>query len=373
MHQTILPSFSHLCKNFLQIVSVQPGGPADLAGIKPGDLICGAFGSSFSQSGEAHSILGPRREFGLAIERAEANGGALPLMVLKSAVGLTTVNVTLAAAGAFRPGYVRAGSPKYDALYETSCLNIHNRIMANGIDVFQHSWAGLALLGHPNWNDTTGAKPYRLSINKIKDAVVAHINSRAYAPEEGNLPDGTANPNAVDEGLGNWGNGSAAMFIAEYYAKTNDAAVLPAVQRAAELLANRIQWWKQPRSSPGATFQPEEAGMVGHGCVSGDYIHLGYGRGINIVGVHIAGGLSLCKAAGADSSVRPGDGHGVNAVHQWNDVTKSLDLNTVWNGTNYSVYSILNPTGTGQNVTPRQSFEYTFAIDHHYSRNATCR
>ncbi|MDB4804132.1 PA14 domain-containing protein, partial [Verrucomicrobia bacterium] len=100
--------------------------------------------------------------------------------------------------------------------------------------------------------------------------------------------------------------------LAEYKAKTGDASLMPILQRGAELMANRIQWWRQPPQhengyAPG--WNDGIAGMTGHGGVVGDYIHSGWGGGINMVGAHLFCGLGLAKRAGVDMSVRPRDGH----------------------------------------------------------------
>lgn len=296
-------------QNFVRVLSVTAGAPGAAAGLQVNDYIHGAFGEEFGRTGSS-GITGAEQDLGLAIERAEANGGVLPLKVLRVGVGDLVLPVILPAAGGFGPAYP-LGSSKFDAMFNQSCQRIHEKVQAGSVDVYLHSWGGLALLGHPNWNDTNGAKPYRNSINKIRDAAMTRLGTNAiYAPVEDKLLDGSANTNYVGSGLETWGLGSAAMFLAEYRAKSGDTNADWVLQRTAELLANRVQWWKQP--ALGTSYSPEGsqiAGMVSHGGVTGDYIHLGWGGGINIVGVHLFSGLALAKRAGANMSARPRDGH----------------------------------------------------------------
>jgi len=288
-------------ENFVRVTSLDPGAPGDAAGLEAGEL-----GKDFS---------GLVQDFGAAIERAEAGDGHLPLMVLRPGTGGLTVDVALPALGAMGPAYP-LGSAKFDSMYEAACAELHRRVMNDndGNLGYPTGFIGLCLLGHPNWNDTTGTKPYRLSINKIRDYYVGFVNDAIYAPVENKLLDDPLNPSDnpnYDGGTSNWKLGLAMMFLSEYRTKADDASVAPVIQRGAEVMANSIQWWKQPplNSNGYSPGYDTIAGMISHGGVTGDYIHLGWGGGINMTGVHIFAGLALAKRAGADMTVRPRDGH----------------------------------------------------------------
>lgn len=298
--------------NAARIVSLTTGAPGSLAGLQVGDYIYGAFGKTFTPTGSFH--YGFSQDLGFAVDRAEAADGVLPLMVLRPGTGGITVNVPLSAAGAFGPVYP-INSPKFDAMYESAVATLHNQAMnSNGNLGYFTGWTGLCLLGHPDWNANTGARPYRLSVNKIRDYVVGQLTSANYSPNEDKIinANGTLadNPNHRG-GMSNWQLGQMVMFLAEYYAKTADAGVATTLQRGAELCSNSVQWWKQPDIS-GTGYSPgysQIAGIVSHGGVTGDYIHLGWGGGINICGVYSFNGMAFARRAGMNMAARPRDGH----------------------------------------------------------------
>lgn len=293
--------------NFARVTALTAGAPGDLAGLKLSDSIYGAFGKKFSPVGDYH--FGLTQELGFAVDRAEGGNGALPLMVLRPGVGPLTITVNLPAVGAFGPAYPR-GSAKHQAMFEEACAYLHQRVMATGNGEFGYftGWTGLVLLGHPNWNDTTGAKPYRLSINKIRDLCVTKINAALYAPVEDKLFDGSPNPNFSEGAASNWTLGQWVFFLSEYKAKTGDTSVQPAIQRGAEICANVVQWWKQPALNSNG-YSPTLPGIISHGGVGGDYIHLGWGGGINMTGCYPFNGMAFAKRAGANMTVQPRDGH----------------------------------------------------------------
>ena len=297
---------------YARIVALDSGGPGATAGLQVNDHILGAFGKSFTPTGSYH--YGVSQDLGFAVDRAEGGTGALPLRVMRPGVGGLDITVALPAAGAFSPAYPR-NDAKYAAMYESSCAWLHSRAMSsNGSMGYFTGWTGLALLSHPNWNDTTGAKPYRLSINKIRDFVIGQIGGANYSPNEDKiiLLDGTITNNPNHQGgMSNWQLGQMVMFLSEYFAKTADPAVVATLQRGAELCSNSIQWWKQPDIS-GTGYSPgysQIAGMVSHGGVTGDYIHLGWGGGINMCGAYSFNGMAFARSAGMNMGARPRDGH----------------------------------------------------------------
>jgi autotransporter-associated beta strand protein len=305
-----------------RITSLTAGEPGAMAGLQVNDYIYGAFGQVFTPTGGYH--YGVSQELGFAVDRAEGADGVLPLMIMRAGTGPLTINVNLTAAGAFGVAYPR-NSAKHAAVYETAIAYLHtSAINGNGNVGYPTGWTGLALLGHPNWNSTTGAKPYRLSINLIRDLVIGQLNAWPYAPCENLLlpsvagqANGGDNPNHVG-GASNWELGQKVMFLAEYYAKTSalnesdKATVAAALQRGAEMCGNSIQWWKQPSQTGVGGFSPEYAsvaGMCSHGGVTGDYMHQGWYCGLNITGVYSFNGMAFSRRAGVDMTARPKDGH----------------------------------------------------------------
>lgn len=296
-------------ENFVRVSELTPGAPGAVAGLQVNDFILGAFGREFDVLGS--DFEGVVRQLGNAIEHAESNDGVLPLQVLRSGTGLVTVTVNLPALGAMDPAFPLT-STKYAATYEYACAQLHARVMADsdGDLGYPTGFTGLALLGHPHWNDSAGPTPYRLSINKLRDWAIGMINNGQLTPVEDKYYDGSANPNYASTGLENWSLGQAVMFLAEYVTKTGEQASYQAVlQRGAVMMANRIQNWAQPANGGTADLTYEETrGATSHGGVTGDYTHQWY-VGINMAGVHLFDGLALAKRAGADMTERPKDGH----------------------------------------------------------------
>ena len=297
-------------ESFIRVSEVTAGAPGAAAGLQVGDFITGAFGRAFDPI-TASKLDGPVRQLGAAIDHAETNNTALPLSIIRPGAGSLTLTINLPASSGLGPAYTLTSS-RYAAIYDAACAGLHTRIMAtsDGDIGYPTGFAGLALLGHQNWNDSTGSKPYRLSVNKVRDWAIATINSAILTPVEHKFFDGSANPNYVDSGLENWGLGLAVMFFSEYVTKTGEQATYQAtLQRGATLMANRIQNWAQPNNGGTADRTYETSrGATGHGGVVGDYTHQWY-VGINITGLHLFNGLAMAKRAGADMTQRPKDGH----------------------------------------------------------------
>lgn len=294
---------------FVRVSELTNGAPGETAGLQVNDFILGAFGRDFDVLGS--DFDGVVRQLGNAIEHAESNDGVLPLKVLRSGAGIITVTVNLPVLGALDPSYPLT-SAKYAATYEYACAQLHARVMADadGDLGYPTGFVALSLLGHPNWNDLTGAKPFRLSVNKLRDWAINLINTSQLTPVEDKYFDGTANPNYVGTGLENWSLGQAVMFLSEYVTKTGEQATYQTVlQRAAVMMANRIENWAQPANGGTANLSYEETrGATGHGGVTGDYTHQWY-VGINMAGLHVFNGLAMAKRAGADMTQRPKDAH----------------------------------------------------------------
>ncbi|WP_169334402.1 LamG-like jellyroll fold domain-containing protein [Rubritalea marina] len=283
--------FAQSESNMVRVSEVIDGAPGALAGLQVDDYIYGAFGEEFSDSVRENSwgiFIGATRDLGEAIERAQRGDGLLPLMVLRSGVGTTVVNVQLEGDGGLGPTFP-LGSTAFEAQYEIACAGIHESIMndesATGSN-YPKRWAGFALLGHPNWNDTTGDTPYRLSINKVRDSCLSALENAQYAPLEQYLPDGTANPHFVNQFAGheNWVLNTSLMFLAEYLEKTKEEEYYDELQTYSEKIANRVQWWAQYGGR-----HPIAGGA--HAGVHSDYT----GNGFNICVVHSFSALSMAK------------------------------------------------------------------------------
>jgi hypothetical protein len=251
---------------YVRVSQLTPGAPGAAAGLQVNDFILGAFGRDFDPVGS--DFEGAVRQLGAAIEHAESNTGLLPLKVLRGGSGIITVNVNLPVLGALDPAFPLT-SAKYAATYEYACAQLHSRVMADsdGDVGYPTGFIGLSLLGHPNWNDLTGPKPYRLSVNKLRNWAIAMINNGQLTPVEDKYFDGTANPNYASTGLENWSLGQAVMYLSEYVTKAGEEATYQAVlQRGAVMMANRIENWAQPANGGTANLTYEiTRGATGHG------------------------------------------------------------------------------------------------------------
>ncbi|MCP5542668.1 MAG: immunoglobulin domain-containing protein [Akkermansiaceae bacterium] len=297
----------------ISVTSVINGGPGDLAGLQAGDLISGADGITFSPTSTdaGAGFVGAVQDLAMAVDRAEGNGGALSLRVIRSGAGGIDLNLTLNAAGTLGPAWP-ANQGKTADMFEWCCDQIHSKVQSSSSGDFGYNsgWFGIILLSHPDWNQTTGANPFRNSINKLRTRCEDFINGRVLEPQEAYYFDGSnvvSNPGYVSPGLENWDVCTSAMFLALYRSKTGDTSVDAEVQTAAEAIANRIQSWKQyddngalVGSGPGGGL-----GRMGHGGVHGDYSHYNGVGALNIINAHALPALALLKNAGANMSSYP--------------------------------------------------------------------
>ncbi len=229
----------------LRVARVAPGSPADQAGVRLEDRVVGVEGKTFTKSA-GNNWDGIYREFAQAIERAERGDGKLPVTLVRSGVGRVDVILQLGKAGAFGPAYAY-GSPKFQAMYEEAVNVCYKSIRNNNKLFYSTAYQALILLGDPHWNDTTGAKPYRLALDHYAGVVAQKMNAEVFEPLEKKLPDGSPNPNFnASENVGTraWHLMPTLMFLAEYRKKTGDTSLDAVVQRSADLLANRVIDWK---------------------------------------------------------------------------------------------------------------------------------
>lgn len=301
----------------VSVSSVIAGGPGAVAGLQPGDLIQGADGVMFSitSTDSGNGYIGAIQDLAMAVDRAEGNGGALNLQVIRSGVGGLNVSLALGSAGSLGPAWP-ANTGKTAAMFEWSCDQIHSRVLGSSTANFGYNsgWFGMILLSHPNWNQTSGPKPFRNSINKLRTRCENYINGRILEPAEAFYWDGTdviANPAYVSPGLENWDVTTSAMFLALYRSKTGDTTTDPVVQRSAEAIAHRIQHWVQ-YDDPGIPHVIGGGiGRMGHGGVHGDYSHYNGTGALNIINAHALPALALLRNAGANMNTNLG--HSINA------------------------------------------------------------
>ncbi|OYV04207.1 MAG: hypothetical protein CFE26_18130, partial [Verrucomicrobiales bacterium VVV1] len=91
----------------ISVTSVTPGGPGANAGLLRGDLIQGAEGVLFSTTAtdDGMGFVGALQDLAMAVDRAEGNGGALTLRVIRSGVGAINLSLNLNPAGTLGPAW----------------------------------------------------------------------------------------------------------------------------------------------------------------------------------------------------------------------------------------------------------------------------
>jgi len=290
----------------VEVLSLQGGSPGEAAGLQVGDFIRGAEGLDFgvTSGSTTTGYVGAIQDLAMALDRAEGGGGQITLNLIRSGVGGVDVTANLGTAGSFGPAWP-TGSAKADAIYEWCCEQIHAKVQSSSDGSFGYNsgWFGIILLSHPNWNDTTGAKPYRTSIDKLRTRCENYLNGRVLEPAEKyywNGADVVSNPDYTDAGLENWDICTSAMFLALYRIKTGDATADAVVQRAAEMIAHRVQTWNQYDDPGEPHVLGGRIGRMGHGGVHGDYSHNGGIGALNIINAHALPAMALLKMAGAD-------------------------------------------------------------------------
>ena len=292
----------------VKILTLETGGPGDAAGLLPGDFIRGAEGTDFgtTSTNTGDGYVGAIQDLAMAIDRAEGGSGQITLNVIRSGTGGTDVSVNVGTAGALGPAWP-AGSAKAGSIYERCCADIHSLVQSSSSGNFGYDsgWFGMILLSHPNWNDTSGATPYRNSIDKLRTRCEDYLNDRVLEPAEKyywNGSDVVDNPAYVSAGLENWDICTSSIFLALYRMKTGDTSADAVVQRAAEMIAHRIQTWIQYDDPGEPHVLGGRIGRMGHGGVHGDYSHYNGIGALNIINAHALPAMALLKMAGADMS-----------------------------------------------------------------------
>jgi autotransporter-associated beta strand protein len=299
----------------IHVKSLIANAPGARANLQIGDLINGAYGFAFepTSSDKKTGYLGALQELAIAIDLAEGSDGVLPLTVIRSGTGSVNIDIQLGTPGTLGPIWP-AGSDKATGNYNRGVQDIHEIVMnrANADWGYKSSWFGMILLSHPDWNSTTGERPYRQSINKLAASAKSYLEGRILEPVEKYFWDGSAmveNPAYENVNLENWEVTTKAMFLAIYRAKSGDESHNAVLQRSAELIGNRIQHWKQyndPDTGRGDPSLGGGIGRMGHKGVHGDYSHYpnswGGAGALNIINAHALPALGLLKIAGADMS-----------------------------------------------------------------------
>lgn len=296
----------------IRVVSLADGSPGEMAGLLVGDQIFGADGRAFGETptSAGAGYVGAIQDLAMALDRAEGGSGSVSLQVIRGGVGGVDLTVTVGAVGSLGPAWP-AGSAKADANYEWCCAKIHSRVQSSSDANFRYNsgWFGLILLSHPGWDDTTGSTPYRLSIDQLRVRCESYLNGRVLEPAEAYYWDGSdviANPAYVSAGLENWDVCSSAMFLALYRSKTGDVTADAVVQRAAEMIAHRIQSWNQYDDPAEPHVLGGGLGRMGHGGVHGDYSHYNGTGALNIINAHALPAMALLKNAGANMNLNLG-------------------------------------------------------------------
>ncbi len=290
----------------VKVLSLRGSAPGRTAGLRTGDFIRGTDGVEFGVTSENPNdgYIGAIQDLAMALDRAEGNGGHIVLNVIRSGTGGLDLAADVGSAGSFGPAWP-AGSAKADAIYDWCCEQIHSKVHASATGSFGYNsgWFGIILLSHPNWNDTGGAKPYRPSIDKLRTHCENDLNARELEPKEQYYWNGSAvvpNPGYRDAGLENWDVCTNAMFLALYRIKTGDTTADAVVQRAAEMIAHRVQTWNQYDDQNAPHVLGGRIGRMGHGGVVGDYSRGGHIGALNIINAHALLAMGLLKMAGAD-------------------------------------------------------------------------
>lgn len=286
--------------NHIRIDSLQPHGPAAKAGLRVDDILIGVFDRQFKVS-PGSTIATAGQDLGLAVDYAESRDGKLPLMVMRGGAGLISITVQLDPVGGFGAAYP-LNCEKYFEIQDYATQYVMP-LAANATGInYTHSYAGMVLLGHPEWNGK-----YRPALDHFTGAVTKFLDGIDSYNVEGTLQmedgGGTAPyASSVNKNAGsNWTVGPALQYLVSYYTKLDNAdprkAILAEkIKIYGQKMSTRVQWWKQPRLV--GNYSPTLEGIISHGGVTGDYIHLGWGGGINICSVHHTTGFAAAKQSG---------------------------------------------------------------------------
>ncbi|MBI1335727.1 MAG: hypothetical protein GC164_02060 [Phycisphaera sp.] len=224
----------------MKIKSIDPGSPAEKAGLKPGLII-------HTINGQKLADIDPRIQLGNLITKTEAGDGKMKMVVSDTPDGETRqVVVQLQVLGAYSDTWP-LNCPKSDKIVR----NFAQYIKAGG----DQGFGSLGML-------------FLLSTGDESD--LEHVRRWARS-----------RPTHI-EGFHTWNAGLGNLAMCEYYLRTGDEQVLPAIQAVADNIV-----------------QAENHGGWGN---RAPIAHLDYGGGgghLNAGGVHAATMLILAKLCGA--------------------------------------------------------------------------
>ncbi len=224
----------------MQIQGVEAGSPAMKAGLKAGMVI-------HSINGEKLADIDPRIQLGNMVTKAEATDGNMAMVVSDKPGGETReVLVQVPVLGRFSESWPM-NCPKSDKIVR----NFAEYLKAGGNQGFG-SFGPLFLLSTGDENDLEHVKKWARS-----------------------QPSKTKGFHTWHSGLGNWA-------LCEYYLRTGDQEVLPAIQAMADVIV-----------------ESENNGGWGNRAPIGNLNYGGGGGHLNAGGVHAATMLILAKECGA--------------------------------------------------------------------------
>ncbi|MBI1337750.1 MAG: hypothetical protein GC164_12420 [Phycisphaera sp.] len=225
----------------IRVKSVEPGSPADKAALKPGMMI-------HTINGEKLANIDPRIQLGNMITKAEATDGKMRMVVSDKPGGETReVVVQLEALG------------PYSATWPVNCQK-SDRIVRNFAEYLKKDGSdkGFGSLG----------MLFLLSTGDDND--LGPVREWAH-----NLP-------AEVRGFHTWNAGLGSLAVCEYYLRTGDEQVLPAIQALADSIATA-----------------ENNGGWGNRAPISGLTYGGGGGHLNAGGIHAATFLVLAKECGA--------------------------------------------------------------------------
>jgi hypothetical protein len=252
----------------LRVDVLYPGGPAEKAGLKEGDVIVGIGRRRFS-----HGSLQPLAD---ALLKAEAGKGEITLLVkrdgkvekIEAAIPVGGRDARKPTTGKGRQAIVDAAL-KWLAEHQEQDGGFAETLSGKNGAVVLTSLAGLAWLGAGS--DLENG-PYKDNVRRAAEWVA--VNARAL--EKSELPQ---RPDGPSWNQANWGWSHAAIFLGELHARTPTRSVLDALQFcASKLVATQ-----------------EQSGGWAHG--PGGKNALGYLE-LNIVTGLALSGLGLAKQSG---------------------------------------------------------------------------
>lgn len=227
----------------MRIKGIDTGSPADTAGLKPGMIIR-------SINGETLADIDPRIQLGNMITKAEAGNGKMVMAVSDSIKHSATREVVVQ----LEP----MGS--YSETWPINCTK-SNKIVRN-----------LAKYIKAGGNQGFGSLGMLFLLSTGDDSDLAHVRKWARSQST-----------SVPDRFHTWNAGLGKLALCEYYLRTGDQQVLPAIQAATDSI-----------------LRAENNGGWGNRAAIAKLTYGGGGGHLNAGGVHAATFLVLAKQCGAE-------------------------------------------------------------------------